>query len=600
MPRFVHIDHSLCRVGGHEYDCAMSTLQAAEAAGYRVSLATNRRFRDRSSLPAHWPVYPVFPHRTNTKHCVSYGGHQDLPIGLDGNQLRHLSDDTLGDCHGSIPTSGLAFLQRLYRLARRRSCIRSFAAACNRLFKAIELGKGDDVFFATISEFDLLGLASYLADDPRSQLANWRLQFHNDLFQGCGPNDPDVAQRRRAVRQQFEHALSHLPDHRLHFYNPTEELAAQYRQLGVAPFEYLPHPVSPFPRGRRRRVDKQLCVTCAGGVRREKGYGQLRALVESLRSESVFDGRIRLVAQIPKRKRRRLGIPEREIGGDKANIQLLALPHPLETEAYRRLIGRTDIGLFLYDNQRYRVRCSAVLQEMLAAGKPVIVPAASWLAEQISEPVFRHLETVRQTLPMVRCLHGSHVAWRNEGRSETGTAAANGNLSFTNSQLAAAGFSIPESANECMIAFRRLGSDTDNYICIQTMQFDFDGSVVGQFDSILGRRTNNEGMLTLIHLDPRAARITFRLRNAYCNKRLAITDVEVSFLDTRNEGGCPAGSVGLVAARPAQIPDLLRDMMEHYSHYRESAEAFAHCYRQRRHPARTIEILTSDAGKRAA
>ena len=87
MARFVHIDHCLCRYGGHEFDYAVNVLEAAERFGFEVALATNRQFCDHALLPARWPVYPVFPYTSYTRHCFWFGGHAHLPFGLSGQPL---------------------------------------------------------------------------------------------------------------------------------------------------------------------------------------------------------------------------------------------------------------------------------------------------------------------------------------------------------------------------------------------------------------------------------------------------------------------------------------------------------------------------------
>ncbi len=68
------------------------------------------------------------------------------------------------------------------------------------------------------------------------------------------------------------------------------------------------------------------------------------------------------------------------------------LPHPLERERYVELIRSTDIGLLFYDSRVYYGRRAGVLGELLACGKPVIVPAGCWLANQIQEPIFKYAD----------------------------------------------------------------------------------------------------------------------------------------------------------------------------------------------------------------
>ena len=43
--RFVLVGHSLCGLGGHEFEYAVSILRSAESAGHSIVLATNRKFQ---------------------------------------------------------------------------------------------------------------------------------------------------------------------------------------------------------------------------------------------------------------------------------------------------------------------------------------------------------------------------------------------------------------------------------------------------------------------------------------------------------------------------------------------------------------------------
>lgn len=597
MPTFVHIDHSLCGVGGHEHDCAVNLLRAAEAAGYRVALAANRDFHDHSGLPPHWPVYPVFPHKAYSRRRTRFGPFANFwsgqPTGLPQENGESSRTRRWLRTVSNAVSAGLA------GRGSRQSRVERFSSACSRLFGEIELGRGDQVFFATISVADLPGLAHYLAGDGRSQAADWHLQFHEDIYDGQGPNGPHAVEQRLAVGGLLKTVLRGLPHHRLHFYCPTEQLAAQYSEVGAARFQYLPHPVSPALQSFDETEGGPLRVTCAGSARREKGYLELRQLLQDLGS-SAFEGRIRLVTQLPKKKLHRAGISKVRRFLGKAHVDLTVLPHPLPADDYHRLIRQTDIGLFLYDSQRYRVRCSAVLQEMLAAGRPVIVPGGSWLAEQIAEPIFRHLETVRLTAPTVRRTAGSDLTWLGGAPSEPAGVDASGNLFLPSSAWITTELEVPETASELLIVLGRPKfMATANNARLETEQFDSHGRLVRQFGSIVGRRADDADLLTLVHLDRMATRVTMRMRCDGPQSAAAVAQVEVIFLDLRRTGGCPAGSVGLVAARNSQIPDLLHDMIQYYHHYRDSAWKFSHSWRQSHSPMQTIEMLRQNVGKDA-
>ncbi len=57
MVRFVVLDHSLTRVGGHHYEQATQILRAADSRGYQPVLVTHRRFSQQDLLPEHWQVF---------------------------------------------------------------------------------------------------------------------------------------------------------------------------------------------------------------------------------------------------------------------------------------------------------------------------------------------------------------------------------------------------------------------------------------------------------------------------------------------------------------------------------------------------------------
>jgi hypothetical protein len=597
MPRFVHIDHCLCHVGGHEYDYADNVLRAAESAGYEVVLATNRRFHEAARFPKHWPVHPIFPHTAYTKHCAWYGGHSHLPMGLAGEPLSEATRDGHRRSLLKSLASGIAQLTNLRRRRHRHRLIRGFACACQRLFEHIPLGPLDHVFLATATEFDLLGLARYFAHNPPARRANWHLQFHFGLYGGCPPEASARAERRQAVQRQFEFALQHLPRQTVRFYSTTEQLAAQYDQLNVGRFQYMPFAVSPALQSTFAFSEGGLRVTCAGAARRDKRIHELRHVAQAVRSDPFFDRKIEIVAQMPNRKRRRLGIPTQATENDRADVPFITLPHPLERDAYHELICQTDIGLFLHDKRRYYAQCSGVLHEMLAAGKPVIVPGGCWLASQIAEPIFTHIETLCATLPTVGCLTGDDVRWRktagNPGRHLGGDGWQPAGSELLETQLI-----VPPAATELVVKFRWPDAPSrGQYLNVQLEQTARDGKGGQPLDCIVGRRRGDGPALAIFHLDSSVDQITLRIRNAQENRRIAVSDVQIQLLRTSLPHGCPAGSVGLIAAQPSQAALLLRDMVQHYAHYRDSAIAFSRTWRQAHDPSQTIDMLTGGRTK---
>jgi hypothetical protein len=582
-------------MGGHEYEYAINILRSAEAAGFEVALAAHQQFRDNSGLPSRCHVYPVFPFTAHTRHCVSLGGRFNFAIGLDGERLATVDDKPLGGSVRQMLRDSMRHLSDFHRLTSARRRIRGFAGACHRLFQQSKLREGDHVFFATLTEFDLLGLASYLACSPPPPRVSWHLQFHFDFLADCGPGDAERKERRATIRRQIAQALDRLSHCEIHCYGTTEELTDQFNCLGVGAFHYLPFPVNPELRPTLRQPGKRLRVTCAGGMRREKGSHEFAEVVETLRADRYFDGRIEMALQGSRGGLRRLRVSPRDSHAVCADVPLCDLGHPLELDSYWDMIRQTDIGLFLYDSRRYRVRCSGILQEMLASGKPVIVPAGCWLAGQIAEPIFAHVETLRRDVAKVGQIRSEDIEWRRTHARDQTVTGRSDRLSFTDSELLATRLTIPAAATEIVLAFQWLESvDGNAHASVRIEQLDGDGKLLGKSDAILGRRRGGKCVLTVVHRRRQAVQLALKFRNAYGNQRLAVSGVQIDFLDAGENPGCPAGSVGLIAASHEQVPELLRDMIGHYAHYRESAEAFSVSWRRAHHPARTIELLTRD------
>jgi hypothetical protein len=580
MSRFVLIDHSLRRVGGHEFDYAVCILQAAEADGQQVALVTHRDFRDGSRLPRDWQLQAVFPHTAHTRNAVFLGGHTHLPIGIDGKRLRGAA------CGTEQKAPGLLTRFRRYLSCRKR--IYAFARACQRAFAAIGCIAGDRVLLATATEFDLLGLAQFLTSAPETRVVDWHVQFHFDVFAGCGTDQQEREERRVRVQQQFRHALDHLSQHRLSLYTTTEELAAQYNTLEVATFRALPYPVNTMLKPLHKPPGGVVRITCAGGVRREKGMHALGQLVRALRGDRRLNGKIEIAAQVSPRKLARLGVPLKGDPTDTCQVPVVRFPYPVEPDVYRELIRESDIGLFLYDSGKYRLRCSGVLQEMLAAGNPVIVPGGCWLAQQIAEPIYQHAEAVRNAQSRTR-RYAEDLTWQISDEPPARTNESH--LKLPSGSWMATELEIPDRARQVVVVVRvRQGIPLNAYLSLETEQCDSSGELLKRCHASVGHRSTRHDAPALINLADSARHMRLRIGNDADQRALEIIGVEVDFLDGES-GTTPLGKVGLVAAAREQIPELLLDMIRHLPHYQRSAEEFSRSWREAHHPARTIEIL---------
>jgi hypothetical protein len=607
MPRFILLDHSLKGVGGHHFDYALHVLRAAESLGYEPVLVSNKRFWGNAKLPKACRVLPLFRYHTYSKYTIFAGQRKEKPSGP--RSLWQRASDWLYDLrHKNGP-------------ARR---IRDFSGACRKAFVKLGFQAGDVVFVPTLSELDLAGLATFLESEPATREIDWHLQFHFNIFDGREPDYSRQEERLVRLRQHFEETLARVPRHRLHFYNTSDILTRQYNRLEVARFEELPYPINEAIHARRLLptmsdqqgggrhaeracyFERPLRITCAGGVRAEKGQQGLGNLVRDLWTGCLDEGRAQLLVQakparftgkpkfqvpLPDPSR---GAPQRTyLPTEDCADPVVYIRHPLGIDEYEELIRRADIGLLLYDSVRYYSRRAGVLGELLASGIPVVVPSACWLAEQIAEANFRHVEQALAELPAVGRLAVSDLHWHCDDERDDRSRERKSLQVFGKSPISAI-CTVPQNATELAIVPRwAQPSEHGTYLRIEFDQFDENGEPLERSSLVVGRREPNLPVPVLIRLIDGAASVRLALTNAYDNGTITLRQLELRFVDSRENyaNGCPLGAVGLIAAEADEAPRLLREMIRHYAHYRETAEAFSAEWSRRHDPRLTVQTL---------
>jgi hypothetical protein len=616
MKNFVVIDHSIKRIGGHNYEYALHILAAAKQQGYQPILAVNRRFFERQRLPASWQLYTPFRH--TTYEAARLAGKQ-LQIDPEGKLCAG------GTSRLSLPVEkrGSPSWMRLLPVRLRRALVRRHENNRRRiidhygediasLFGQLPLACGDHVFVPTLSEDDLVGLLAFFhCHKPSASLVTWHLQFHFSVYEGREPSCAEHADRLVGLRQIFCQAASALPTDRVRFYTTTEILAEQFNRLGAATFQTLPYPVNPLLIERSPRTytpNGALRVTCAGGVRPEKGTAALDQVVAPLWREYFDTGRLQLVVQakrlgkLPRQLRRHArydGQPH-PAPTQQATPKVAVARWPLSTEKYLDLIRSSDIGLLLYDAQQYYARCSGVMVEMLKAGVPVIVPAGCWMADQIAEPIFAHRDRLCQQMSVVARLTPAdadweagraqrYYLWRSDARLLVG-----GDAGCPKTRLF-----VPPSASHLCVRFRWAASSMRGaYLQLSASSSHEVHHDAVSLREVVGQRTTDAPLPILLPISPGAREVQLIWQNAFGQHMLELEDVDFVFLAS-GDTPCPLGSVGLVSAGLDQAPRLLRDMAEHYAHYRRAAERFAPGWGQRHSPEKVVRLLTDDlAGAR--
>ncbi len=597
MPKFVVLDQSLTSVGGHSYELALRVLQAADRLGYAPVLATHRRFTQRNLLPRHWSVLGVFA--VDSKRRLS-----DDPLDMDGMPLESPQGAAYGGVVDHLGARLMRAVPQWWRGRAGRRYIERYSMACAAVHAAVGLRGGDQVFLPTTSVIDLLGLVRFLSHAPELAEVTWHGLFHRGFLQGREPEYAGQAEVARSVRRQFEYLAQHTLPGQLRLYGTTPKLVAQLNCLSPLEFRVLPYPVdvSALPRDQHHASPRRLRLLCAGFLRREKGKGVAKRLVERIWDEQLAPGHMQLVMQTDRRQARRiiadrLEVPlvfQSRLHPDEA-APILWLRHPLGPAAYEDLIRRSDIGLFLHDGRMYYTQCSGVLVEMLAEGIPVLVPAGSWLADQIADPVYEHLDLVRRTVRPIRVCRPD-VYWWPSPRGTDGQGP--GPALDRPAAGAPCGIRVPPDARALLISFTWQPSTAPGTyvrVVVQRAGLHEAGRPPAR-EAILGPRAAGGPVAALLPLEGGADLLTLHLSNAYDDAPVAAGDLEARLLGAPADGAAsyPAGQVGLVFADVDQLPMLVRNMREHYAHYLESARAFSRTWRAKHDTQSVVRHLLAD------
>jgi len=570
MHRFYLIDHSLKKVGGHHFEYALHVLQAAAAAGYQPVLAAHRKFHAVAHLPADWQVFT--PYRESTYCSAAIMGQ--LPLRMPPVSEHDRRANSL---------RGWRFrLQEWLRKQQGARRTRAFTAGTTQLFAALPPQPGDHALLATINELDLLGAMEYWRHDPQSANVDWHLQFHFNI-EPDWPTSPERCEfYRQQLRDVFDTCRQEFPRHRLHYYNTTDQLAEQYNRLGKTHFVGLPYPTNPkFQLAKVPAAPGQpLRVTCVGGVRAEKGIQSTVRLIDDLWDDTFAAGKARLVIQAESPKKLPPAVQARLPEADNTATSPLSLvPHPLSTDDYRQLIVTTDIGLLLYDRKQYQARCSGILVEMLSAGVPVVVPAGCWLADQIASAIYAHRQS---QITAATAIGDERTPWRGE---------------FTDA--AQRTYAVPAGATQVGLSLRWQPVQVQaGYAQLTLRSWDADNVELPPVAETLCIPTVGQAAVVWAQLPAGATRIELRLQDAYGRAAFAVAQSRLKFCHVADN--LPTGAVGQIVHSAAEVAPAVREIIAHYTHYEQTAAAFARRWIAWHSPARVVQELTTPPAQRQA
>ena len=200
--------------------------------------------------------------------------------------------------------------------------------------------------------------------------------------------DPSLSDHDFAQTFDIVHALQ-SKNFPISFITDTIELSNSYeKNLGV-PVTPVPVAVSVRPsiaKQSSQTLSEPVCFCFMGDARSEKNYHRLPEAIKKLEGSHLDTGKIRF----------KLQSNFNSLHGDKGYQQIRGalqayrsdkvelIYGPYDEEKYLQHMVTADIILIPYHTNQYANRSSSILVEAMALGKPVIVPAGTWMASQVT------------------------------------------------------------------------------------------------------------------------------------------------------------------------------------------------------------------------
>lgn len=380
--RLIVVDHSLVGVAGHHFEYDSAVVAAACEAGIASVLLGHIDYvggmtEGGSGTAERLLVEPWFRRGAYTTG--------------EGRWLRRLLYPTIAALPPALGRAlhlGAGVLWA--RVRRRMPDLRnglgaSLLAALDRLGADTQ----DAVLIHTLGPDDLEDLAAALfaaADRsrslPRLHLLLRRTPQEMDRGRSAGRRVGDILQR---------FAASDAWRDRLRFHSDTAQLVAGFSALSAIRFGLLPivfrHDLLDAALAAAPRASgAPLTVTYLGDARIEKGFQHLPALVACVLAARPT-GSVRFVIQST------FNLPGAEPGIRAAVRRLVAfeptglvhLVHKAPVlESFYALLAAADVVILPYDRAAYAMRSSGIQAQAMAAGRPVLVPAGTWLADELA------------------------------------------------------------------------------------------------------------------------------------------------------------------------------------------------------------------------
>ncbi len=375
-------------------------------------------------------------------------------------------------------------------------------------------------------------------------------------------------------------------------------------------------PLWPSRPGRPARRARRAITGCyLGDAREEKGFHLLPQAIAEIGADPLYRGRarFRLQAYAPAAAPDvRMLLAVDALDGMDADLVRL-LKRPLPPADYNRVLDRSDFVLVPYKRANYTARSSGVFSEAMAAGKPAIVPAGTWMSRVMDEASFAfHSRAIPEDAVEGRLGCAQACQWF-VLRDGVSTPARSGqDLSRTSVRIGrdrTLFFQLPkwERASHLWLSFSIRGRHPDLHaLCSIAQLRDPDGTPSA--NSIeLSHRVNVLGgtgaarLSVVVPLEPGANRLWIGFYNAFTASDFDLVDPEIVWVRSaapiaESAFGVKYDETGSPGEDARRVARAVRTLVDTYDSAVESLAEAAPAWRAHHSHATIVDEMLSRAG----
>lgn len=240
--------------------------------------------------------------------------------------------------------------------------------------------KDDWLLVTTATQCEVRALSTWIAETP-AEKRPWVLAvFHRDRWNRYGPEECDrqVGEFRVVASELAQ--LDADAARRFLLGGVSDELCQELSGLLGTTVRRIPQvlPGTGYIPPLEKPTSEPAVVGILGGARPEKGSYLIPAIIR----ESRRLGRINFAVQLANEQLSEEDFTSLCRIAEEPGIRVAY--GGLEQATYRSLLASCDILLFPYERIPYRQRPSGIFVEAAFTGRPVVVPAGTWMGRQLA------------------------------------------------------------------------------------------------------------------------------------------------------------------------------------------------------------------------